>query len=86
MRIRWTTPLAFPLAALASAMSLPAQPAPAAAAAPAPVLAYQGRLLEATLPVTGTRTFTFSILDGSGVERWNSGAPVRVREHGALRY
>ena len=41
--------------------------------APAPVLAYQGRLLEATLPVTGTRTFVFSLLDASGRELWTSG-------------
>jgi hypothetical protein len=57
-------------------MSLPAQQvasAAAAATAPAPMLAYQGRLLEATLPVTGTRTFTFAILDGAGTEIWNSG-------------
>ena len=40
---------------------------------PLPVLAYQGRLTEATLPVTGTRTFVFSILDGAGAELWNSG-------------
>ena len=38
------------------------------------MLAYQGRLLEAALPVTGTRSFVFSILDATGAELWNSGA------------
>lgn len=46
---------------------------PTADAAPAAQIAYQGRLLEATLPVTGSRTFTFSILDALGAELWNSG-------------
>ena len=45
-----------------------------ASVTPVPVLAYQGRLLEATLPVTGTRTFVFSILDATGTELWNSGS------------
>ena len=34
-----------------------------APAAPSPAVAYQGRLTEAGLPVTGTRSFTFAILD-----------------------
>jgi hypothetical protein len=55
---------------LAASAPLIAQAPPAP---PLPVLAYQGRLLEAGLPVTGTRTFVFSILDGSGTELWNSG-------------
>ncbi len=59
--------LIFTLIACAPLISQ-AVPAP-----PLPVLAYQGRLLEATLPVTGTRTFVFSILDGAGTELWNSG-------------
>ncbi len=42
--------------------------------APGPQVAYQGRLLEAALPVTGVRTFAFAILDATGVELWNSGA------------
>ncbi len=64
MRLRWNTAL---VATLIAAPPLFAQQ-------PAPVLAYQGRLLEATLPVTGTRSFTFAILDGTGAELWNSGA------------
>ena len=67
MRHRWTTPILVALAASAPLLSQ-ATPAP-----PLPVLAYQGRLLEAGLPVTGTRTFVFSILDGAGAELWNSG-------------
>ena len=41
--------------------------------APSPVLAFEGRLLESNAPVTGTRPFTFSILDSNGIELWNSG-------------
>src|SRR5208337_5430003 len=40
---------------------------------PSPVLAYEGRLLEANAPVTGARSFVFSIIDSSGKELWNSG-------------
>lgn len=59
---------------LASAGTLRAQqPAPLTDAAPAPQIAYQGRLVEAGLPVTGTRGFTFAILDATGSELWNSG-------------
>jgi YVTN family beta-propeller protein len=66
---------ALALSILQATMPLGAQQSEAATVAPpAPVLAYQGRLLEATLPVTGTRTFTFSILDGTGKELWNSGS------------
>lgn len=43
-------------------------------AAPGPQIAYQGRLLEAGLPVTGTRSFQFAILDATGIELWNSGS------------
>lgn len=43
-------------------------------AAPNPQLAYQGRLTEGGLPVTGIRSFTFAILDSLGNELWNSGA------------
>lgn len=49
------------------------QTAPPTAAAPNPLVAYQGRLTEAGLPVTGSRSFTFSIQDGQGNELWNSG-------------
>ncbi|WP_285727894.1 hypothetical protein, partial [Geothrix rubra] len=45
----------------------------AAVAPPSPAVATQGRLTEAGLPVTGTRSFTFSILDAQGSELWNSG-------------
>ena len=61
----------FPLALILVA-SVP-QIIQAAPAPPLPVLAYQGRLTEAGLPVTGTRTFVFSILDGTGAELWTSG-------------
>jgi hypothetical protein len=57
-------------AALVASAPIVAQAPPAP---PLPVLAYQGRLTEATLPVTGSRTFVFSILDGVGAELWNSG-------------
>lgn len=42
--------------------------------APAPLVAYQGRLVEGTAPVTGARVFTFAILDSAGAELWNSGS------------
>ena len=42
-------------------------------AAPPPRIAYQGRLLEGTVPATGIRTFTFSVLDASDQELWTSG-------------
>src|SRR5258708_35684069 len=41
---------------------------------PTPVLAYEGRLRESNVLVTGTRPFVFSILDTNGNELWNSGA------------
>ena len=41
---------------------------------PSPVLAYEGRLSESNILVTGTRPFVFSILDANGNELWNSGA------------
>ncbi len=51
-----------------------AQVLPAAVdVAPPPTIAYQGRLLEGTVGVTGARSFTFAILDSSGVELWQSG-------------
>lgn len=54
-------------------VSVPALVAQAPDAPPAPVLAYQGRLVEAGLPVTGTRDFTFALLDSASLELWNSG-------------
>jgi len=62
-----------------SALSLllvaaPALVAQAPDAPPAPVLAYQGRLVEAALPVTGTRDFTFALLDATNAELWVSGS------------
>lgn len=61
------------LATLVAGAPLVAQAVPAP---PLPELAYQGRLLEAGLPVTGSRTFVFSILDATGTELWNSGNQV----------
>jgi len=45
----------------------------AADPAPQPLLAYQGRVMEGTAPVTGSRIFTFAMLDSNGQELWNSG-------------
>lgn len=61
--------LAFALAAVPALVAQEAAPDPA----PRPQLAYQGRLLEAGSPVTGSRTFTFILLDPQGAELWNSG-------------
>jgi hypothetical protein len=62
------------LSLVAPGLPLRAQSAAATAdPAPAPQIAYQGRLLEAGQPVTGTRNFTFVLLDGSGNELWNPG-------------
>jgi hypothetical protein len=41
--------------------------------APEPVLAYEGRLVESGTPVTGVRSFVFSIVDSNGDELWSSG-------------
>jgi Chaperone of endosialidase/Collagen triple helix repeat (20 copies) len=41
---------------------------------PTPVLAFVGRLVESGAPVTGTRAFTFSILDSNGNQLWTSGS------------
>ena len=40
---------------------------------PSPELAYEGRLTESNVLVTGARPFIFSILDANGNELWNSG-------------
>ncbi len=59
-----------------------AQGAPAPAqvdATPIPLLAYQGRLLEGSIPANGTRTFVFALRDATGIELWNSGPlPIAV--------
>ena len=68
MNSRWIQLLALGLTTVPVLVAQTVPPAP-----PLPVLAYQGRLLEAGLPVTGSRTFVFSILDGAGAELWNSG-------------
>ena len=60
------------LAILCLAPGLHAQGAPAVTP-PSPAVAYQGRLTEAGLPVTGTRSFTFTLLDAQAHELWNSG-------------
>lgn len=54
-------------------VAAPALVAQAPDAPPPPMLAYQGRLMEAGLPVTGSRDFTFALLDSANVELWNSG-------------
>ncbi|MEI6616266.1 MAG: hypothetical protein WCL59_06760, partial [Cyanobium sp. ELA507] len=49
------------------------QPAVASDAAPTPKIPYQGRLLEGGAPVSGVRTFVFSVRNSAGAELWNSG-------------
>jgi len=72
------------LALIGLAPGLHGQGAPAAVVAPpSPAVAYQGRLTEAGLPVTGTRSFTFSILDAQANELWNSG-PQNVAVNNGL--
>ena len=72
------------LALLGLAAGLHGQGAPAAVVTPpSPAVAYQGRLTEAGLPVTGTRSFTFSILDAQARELWNSG-PQNVAVNNGL--
>jgi hypothetical protein len=41
--------------------------------APNPVLAYEGRLLEANVPASGARPFVFLILDANANQLWTSG-------------
>lgn len=41
-------------------------------APPAPSLTYQGRLVETGVPVTGTRSFVFSLLDSTSTVLWTS--------------
>ena len=75
MRHSFLTPTVATLIALGG-LPIPAQDAPSATvqAAPLPQLAYQGRLKEAGVPANGARSFVFSLLDGTGLEVWNSGA------------
>lgn len=54
-------------------VAAPALVAQAPDAPPPPMLAYQGRMVEAGLPVTGLRDFTFALLDAGNAELWNSG-------------
>ncbi len=57
-----------------SALGLhPAYAQQAVETTPIPQVAYQGRLIEGIVPVTGARVFTFSILDPAGLELWSSG-------------
>lgn len=68
-------------------VATPALIAQAPDAAPPPVLAYQGRLMEAGLPVTASRDFTFALLDAGNGELWNSGTqslPVTSGLYSAL--
>lgn len=66
------------LALLIASLGPLAPPAHAAGtattAAPLPSLAYQGRLLQSGVAANGSFPFTFSILDSTGTEQWNSGA------------
>lgn len=61
------------LSPLALCLAVAPLVAQAPEAPPAPQIAYQGRLQEAGLPVTGTRDFTFALLDAGGAELWSSG-------------
>ena len=64
------------MAVLIGLTALAPRPSHAQAAAdpaPQPLLAYQGRVMEGTAPVTGSRIFTFAMLDSNGQELWNSG-------------
>ena len=66
--------LAFRILALISMIGLGGKIyAQVADPAPEPVLAYEGRLVESGTPVTGARSFVFSIVDSTGDELWNSG-------------
>ena len=41
--------------------------------APSPVLAFEGRLIEGSGPVSGVHAFDFRVMDASGAELWKSG-------------
>ncbi len=75
MRHPFLTPTTAALIACTALPALRGQATPAAAdVAPLPTIAYQGRLMEGGVGVTGVRQFVFSILDSTGVEQWNSTA------------
>jgi len=83
MRRAFLTPTIATLIACVGVPVLQAQVAEAAAdVAPLPTLAYQGRLLEGTTAVSGVRSFTFSILDSTSTELWNSGAQTLTVSEG----
>jgi hypothetical protein len=56
--------------------------APVADATPSPRIAYQGRLLEGGVAVNAVREFTFTILDDTGAELWNSGPQMLTVANG----
>lgn len=75
MRHPFLTPTIAALIACTALPALQGQTMPTAAdVAPLPTIAYQGRLMEGGVGVTGVRQFVFSILDSTGVEQWNSTA------------
>ncbi|GLH74418.1 hypothetical protein GETHLI_29200 [Geothrix limicola] len=82
MRRSLLTPTLSALIACTPLPLLQAQTVPAVDPAPLPTLTYQGRLMEASVPVSGARSFTFSILDSSGAEQWNSGAQTLTVSEG----
>jgi hypothetical protein len=60
----------------------PAFAAQALEAPPLVQVVYQGRLIEASQPATGTRSFTFSLLDPAGLELWDSGSQALMVDAG----
>ena len=75
MRSPLITPFASVLLAFGPpAALLPGTPAVAATVQPSPEIAYQGRLLQNTLPVTGLHLFDFQILDSASNLLWDSGS------------
>ncbi|MDP2876105.1 MAG: hypothetical protein Q8O00_07965, partial [Holophaga sp.] len=73
MRHFLITPTVAMIIGLCAGNARPAQAQQVVDAVPVPQVAYQGRLVEGLTPVTGTRIFTFSILDPTGLELWHSG-------------
>ena len=73
MRHPFIYPTVAMLIGLSAATSSPILAQQAVDPTPLPQVAYQGRLIEGTLPVTGARVFTFALLDATGTELWNSG-------------
>ena len=89
MRHRFLTPTVATLVALGALGTARAQVLPETAASqavsdptPTPLLAYQGRLLEAGVGANGARSFVFSLLDPTGTELWNSGAQTLTVANG----